>query len=289
MINLSLCTISFRHQLISIEQIAEWASTHRFQAIELWGIHARNLAIQSQYDGDWLGSFGLYVSMISDYLPLDGDVRSAEDKTKLLIERCRHWRVSKLRSFAGQLASHDLDHYRRGEMVKRLRELCALVHEAGIELLIETHPNTLADTADSTRRLLGEVDHPALKLNFDVLHLWEAGDDPLASYHDLEQYIGHLHLKNIVSREQLPVFAPANVYSPAGTREGMVSLFDGAFDYSSFLTSIASEKNIDASLEWFGGDIQDVLRQDREQIFQLGQLIKAKGKPKVARAPVILS
>ena len=49
MINLSLCTISFRHQLMSIEQVADWARAQQFHGIELWGIHARNLAHQPEY------------------------------------------------------------------------------------------------------------------------------------------------------------------------------------------------------------------------------------------------
>ena len=42
--NVAVCTISFRHQLISIDELASWAQAQRFQGIELWGVHARNLA-----------------------------------------------------------------------------------------------------------------------------------------------------------------------------------------------------------------------------------------------------
>ena len=36
----SLCTITFRHHLLSIEDIANWARCNGFQGIELWGAHA---------------------------------------------------------------------------------------------------------------------------------------------------------------------------------------------------------------------------------------------------------
>ena len=43
---LSICTISFRHHLVSLENIAEWARCHDFQGIELWGVHAQGLETQ---------------------------------------------------------------------------------------------------------------------------------------------------------------------------------------------------------------------------------------------------
>lgn len=36
---ISLCTISFRHQLIDLKDIAFWARDTGFQGIELWGVH----------------------------------------------------------------------------------------------------------------------------------------------------------------------------------------------------------------------------------------------------------
>ena len=50
----SLCTITFRHHLLSIEDIANWARCNGFQGIELWGAHARNLAARPELDGSWL-------------------------------------------------------------------------------------------------------------------------------------------------------------------------------------------------------------------------------------------
>jgi 3-dehydroshikimate dehydratase len=274
MINLSVCTISFRHQLISMEQLADWARAQQFQGIELWGIHARNLAQQPQYDAEWLASFGLYTTMVSDYLPLDGDAQETQTKARILCECASRWGTHKIRSFAGNLPSHQVDAQHRQLMVKRLRSICEYVHQQGCQLLLETHPNTLADNAASTGQLLAEVDHPALKINFDVLHLWEAGDDPVAVFKELKPFIQHFHLKNIQARHLLPVFAPANVYSPAGCRKGMVSLFEGEFDYLQFFSSIfsmASGMKVEASLEWFGSQVKETLKQDRDRLAQLGQ------------------
>ncbi len=66
---ISLCTISFRHHLVSLAELAIWAQTNQFQGIELWAAHGRNLASQPHLNGNWLAAFGLEVPMVSDYLP----------------------------------------------------------------------------------------------------------------------------------------------------------------------------------------------------------------------------
>lgn len=97
---LSVCTISFRHQLISLQQIAHWARRNHFQGIELWGVHARNIGTQTECNYEWLKSLGLNVSMISDYLPLGGDKKAAVEKTMQLCTLADAWHTKKLRTFA---------------------------------------------------------------------------------------------------------------------------------------------------------------------------------------------
>lgn len=267
--DLSLCTISFRHHLLSIEDLAVWARANQFQGLELWGIHALNLAQNPTYGRDWLAGYGLAVRMISDYLPLDGDQEEALAKVRRLGSLAQRWGAPRLRTFAGQQGSTQTSAALRQHWTRRLRRLCEEAAGMGLVLLVETHPNTLADTAASTLRLLEEVDHPALAINFDVLHVWEGGDDPAAALAELRPWIGHFHLKNVAARELLDVFAPANVYAAAGSRKGMVPLFEGAFDYRRFLPLILADRDNGASLEWFGGDVQTVLARDRAQIHQL--------------------
>jgi 3-dehydroshikimate dehydratase len=47
-----------------------------------------------------------------------------------------------------------------------LRELCDL--DPHVQFVVETHPNTLADSLDTVQRLLRETERPNLKLNFQV-------------------------------------------------------------------------------------------------------------------------
>jgi 3-dehydroshikimate dehydratase len=263
---LSICTISFRHHLHSIDELAHWAQTQDFQGIELWGIHAKHLADNSYYGRDWLNSYGLETSMLSDYLPLEASVSEMMAETRSLSVLAARWGTNKIRTFAGKKGSAETSREERAALVNRLRLLCELVQSEGQFLLVEIHPNTLTDNLSSTLQLLEETDHPALRINFDVLHMWESGADPVSAIKDLRPFVSHFHFKNIASRSQLDVFAPGNVYAAAGSREGMVPLFEGAVDYREFLGEVIPIMDVEASLEWFGPDVKGVLAKDGNEV-----------------------
>jgi len=273
---LSICTISFRHHLYSIDQIAHWAKSQQFDGIELWGVHAKNLRDDFHYGEEWLNAYGLETSMISDYLPLDADIDTMIKETNDLSNIAKHWGTNKIRTFVGRKGSGQTSHQERKELVQKIRLICEELHTKGQYLLVETHPNTLADQLDSTINLLQEVHHPALRINFDVLHVWESGIHPIKAMKELLPYISHFHLKNISSREKLSVFAPDNVYAAAGTREGMVPLFHGKVDYQEFLSEAIETMDINASLEWFGGNVKDVLKRDGSEVRELLQQLLVK-------------
>lgn len=272
---LSLCTISFRHHLQSMDQIAHWAQTHGFQGIELWGVHAKNLAEDIHYGSDWLSSYGLETSMLSDYLPLDAPLPALMAEMNDLCSLAHRWGTNKIRTFAGNKGSADISRLERIELVSRMKMLCKMAEAEGKQILVETHPFTLTDNPSSTLQLLEETDHPALRVNFDVLHIWESGVDPLYALKQLRPYVSHFHFKNIESRTQLGVFAPNNVYAAAGSREGMVSLFEGAVDYRLFLREAADMVEMEASLEWFGGNVKDILAKDSKEAKKILHLEKA--------------
>ncbi|MCM3443435.1 sugar phosphate isomerase/epimerase family protein [Metabacillus halosaccharovorans] len=273
---LSICTISFRHHLYSIDQIAHWAKSHQFDGIELWGVHAKNLQNDFHYGEEWLYAYGLETSMISDYLPLDADIDTLIKETNDLSNIAKHWGTNKIRTFVGRKGSEQTNHQERKELVQKVRLICEELHTKGQYLLVETHPNTLADQLASTLKLLQEVHHPALRINFDVLHVWESGIQPIHALRELQPYISHFHLKNISSREKLSVFAPDNVYAAAGSREGIVPLFQGQVDYREFLSEAIGTMDINASLEWFGGNVKDVLKRDGSEVRKLHEGLMVK-------------
>lgn len=259
----SICTISFRHQLTSLKEIATFARANGFDGIELWGVHARNLAKTPLLNAEWLATQGLSVPMVSDYLPTDEDERLVRARAARLCEHAIRWGAPLIRTFAGARGSLDVAANERGAIVDRLRAICEVAEAHGLRLAVETHPRTLADCLASTRRLAEEVDHAAFAINFDALHVWEGGDDVVAAHRALKPWIRHHHFKNVRGRADLGVFDPANVYAANGRREGMTPLFSGALDYAPLLEELAGDPTVQASLEWFGDDVFETLARDR--------------------------
>ncbi|MEK3883839.1 sugar phosphate isomerase/epimerase [Paenibacillus sp. PL2-23] len=259
----SLCTISFRHMLVSFDQLIDFAKLHRFDGMEIWGTHARYLYAQRGSQSRMPAEEGLAVSMISDYLDVGSAVSFSDTIAKCEeLLRCANWlQAGKLRTFAGMQGSEETSEGEFETMVWQLRVLGDLCLARGVELLVETHPGTLADNLHAAIRLMREVDHEAVKLNMDFLHIWEAGDDPLESYEKLEAWVEHFHLKNITSLDCCGVFQPHQVYAANGSRAGMTALPDGAIDYREIIHRIAGSGKF-ASLEWFGANPLETLQGD---------------------------
>lgn len=263
----SLCTISFRHQLISFTDIVQFAYENGFEGIELWGTHAQNLYIQERETTEreltFLKDKNLEITMISDYLDisLSADFEKTIEKSEQLVVLANWFNTNKIRTFAGQKGSKDFLEQERKEYVKRIRKICDVFAQHNMYVLLETHPNTLTDTLPSTIELLEEVNHPNLKINLDFLHIWESGADPIDSFHRLKPWTLHYHFKNISSADYLHVFEPNNVYAAAGSRIGMVPLFEGIVNYDEIIQEVRGT-DLFASLEWFGHNAKEILKEE---------------------------
>ncbi|EEM84235.1 MULTISPECIES: sugar phosphate isomerase/epimerase family protein [Bacillus] len=263
----SLCTISFRHQLISFTDIVQFAYENGFEGIELWGTHAQNLYMQeretTERELNFLKDKNLEITMISDYLDisLSADFEKTIEKSEQLVVLANWFNTNKIRTFAGQKGSNDFSEQERKEYVKRIRKICDVFAQHNMYVLLETHPNTLTDTLPSTIELLEEVNHPNLKINLDFLHIWESGADPIDSFQRLKPWTLHYHFKNISSADYLHVFEPNNVYAAAGSRIGMVPLFEGIVNYDEIIQEVRGT-DLFASLEWFGHNSKEILKEE---------------------------
>ncbi|EJR79204.1 3-dehydroshikimate dehydratase [Bacillus cereus VD156] len=263
----SLCTISFRHQLISFTDIVQFAYENGFEGIELWGTHAQNLYMQeretTEQELNFLKDKNLEITMISDYLDisLSADFEKTIEKSEQLVVLANWFNTNKIRTFAGQKGSNDFSEQERKEYVKRIRKICDVFAQHNMYVLLETHPNTLTDTLPSTIELLEEVNHPNLKINLDFLHIWESGADPIDSFQRLKPWTLHYHFKNISSADYLHVFEPNNVYAAAGSRIGMVPLFEGIVNYDEIIQEVRGT-DLFASLEWFGHNSKEILKEE---------------------------
>lgn len=89
---------------------------------------------------------------------------------------------------------------RNDELVERLRRLGDIALREGAVLAVEPHARGLVDSVDRAAWLMGTVDHPAIRLNFDISHYALPGVD-----FDLEDaaarllpHAVHIHIKDSV-------------------------------------------------------------------------------------------
>ncbi|MWC29947.1 sugar phosphate isomerase/epimerase family protein [Paenibacillus sp. MMS18-CY102] len=272
---ISLCTISFRHSLVSFATIVRFALRERFDGIELWGAHAEWLATAEERESTkeqlrLMHGRGMRIAMISDYFDIGSEERFAatQEKAHRMAALARWYGTTRLRTFAGPLPSRQVSPELRRDYVKRLRALSGICAQYGVTLLAETHPGTLSDELASARLLIDEVGHSAFGINLDFLHLWEAGDDVLQAYAELKPWVHHFHLKNVTSADRLHVFEPAQVYASGSDRTGMVPLPDGALDFRPIIAAIG-ESELFSSLEWFGAQPFETLAADAAWLRQL--------------------
>lgn len=248
------CSVAFRHSSPTAAGLAAYTRQYGFDGIEIWAPHARDMA------DDWAAlPERPDVAMLSGYLPLgtaDFDASAARG----LVDLTTRWKAPKLRLFAGQMGWDQANAADRASISRDLRLVADMAQDQGLRVAIETHPGTLADSLTATCDLMQMLDHPAIGLNFDVLHVWEGGTDPLAALEPLAPYLCHVHLKNVTMRERLTVFAPGNVHDADGDRTGMCPLFEGVLDYGRIMPALPQQ--LDMSLEWFGPDPARVMVDD---------------------------
>jgi 3-dehydroshikimate dehydratase len=277
-VKVNLCSITFRHQLVSFIDLIHFAAKSGFSGIELWGVHA-NALLSAPPDSlssvlVELGRLPVEISMISDYVPLDAGVDFATtlQQWQHLIGIAHRFETTNIRIFAcGQGSNHAKpDEWK--VCMKRLRHLADIAEERGVTLVIETHPNTYADTLKSTLQILDDTHHDSIRINLDFLHLWETGSQPREALRALRPYVVNCHLKNVKSWEHLEEFAPDNVYSPSGRREGMISLSEGIVNYSDALYDLFQfGEGIPLAIEWFGDRPFQYLMLEREWLIQMEQ------------------
>lgn len=267
----NICSISFRHELVSFHDLLQFAGLNAFSGIELWGVHGLSILRYRPKEipllMEEMTELGIEVSMVSDYLDLNADTdqfKRIEAKWHELIRLASAFRTNKIRVFAGNRGSAESKPSEWELVIGRLRRMADYSSEYGIHALIETHPHTYADCLESTLRLLDETVHPYIGINLDFLHLWETGASPLAAWSSLKPAVRYFHLKNVLDSKELHVFAPENVYSPNGSRRGIASLAEGKVDYRDIITRLnAEDRNYQASIEWFGNEPFRYLQSER--------------------------
>jgi 3-dehydroshikimate dehydratase len=198
MITLSLCSIAFRSQ--PIEDLVPRIAQTGFDAVEIFGGQIENKSddevrgLKKLADRHKLKVLALapYFSFTRDQAAYDESVERAGK----LVRFSRLLGASKMRTFIDvgptgvSSAAATPAQWQQG--IRGLQTITAL--DRKITFVIETHPLTLADTIDSTQRVIAEAKSPNLKVLYQASTFIEAGI--FKAFDALRPHIDHLHLHN---------------------------------------------------------------------------------------------
>ena len=80
-----------------------------------------------------------------------------------------------------------------------LEQVIPLAEELGVKILIEPEPDLLMENTPEFKAFIQSVKSPAVGLNFDIGHFFCAGENPAASFEELFEWIGHVHIEDIAA------------------------------------------------------------------------------------------
>jgi len=80
-----------------------------------------------------------------------------------------------------------------------LERVIPLAEELNIKVLIEPEPDLLIEKSDQFKSFIKDIRSPIIGLNFDIGHFFCAGEDPVRSFEDLFQWVGHVHIEDIAA------------------------------------------------------------------------------------------
>jgi sugar phosphate isomerase/epimerase len=152
---------------------------------------ARGLAAGGQtvwvVSGGWCDFYHRAPRIDETFASVDRQVRIA-----------RQLGVAELRLFFGRLKHEDYTRTSRDIICENLRRLSDRYPD--IALMFENHDGASL-YPDTCREILGLVDRPNVRMNFDPINFARAGVDSMGALHILQPLIGHVHLKGLDAGE----------------------------------------------------------------------------------------
>ena len=101
-------------------------------------------------------------------------------------------------------------------LFERTAELCRLAEDHGVKFVIEAEPHQLVNNLRQFYRLAEKVKSPALKLNFDIGHMFLSEENIYKAIDDAKEFIVYSHVENMIRGEhahKLPWDGDVDIYS----------------------------------------------------------------------------
>jgi 3-dehydroshikimate dehydratase len=241
MIRTGICSVTLRQ--LSVTEVVAAASAADLSCIE-WGsdihvppsdVHAADLARDLTMEN------GLTVASYGSYFRAGWDDPST---FRPVVESAIRLGAPRIRVWAGRAGSREATAEQWRAVVDGARRAADSAAEAGIGLAFEFHGGTLTDDADSTVRLLEDVDRPTVRT------YWQ----PPVGLEDGPALAGLRRVLRWVSAVHVFSWWPGQERQLLGAR---AELWRSVFDLLS-----STRRNIDALLEFVPGDDPGVVRTE---------------------------
>lgn len=164
--------------------------------IELWGRHLEGLSeAQVEALAGAIEETGQKVVVLAPYWDFSSSdeavERSIEDAGKYL--RIKDvFDCSKIRVFTGAPASADATEENWERALNGLARLARMYDGTGVTFVVETHGDQLADTPETCQRLMGELDEPSIRVNYQKML-----GDPSDELDMLYPWVAHVHVSPV--------------------------------------------------------------------------------------------
>ncbi|SDJ16804.1 sugar phosphate isomerase/epimerase family protein [Alteribacillus bidgolensis] len=275
----SMATVSFRYSLYSFEELLELAKASGFQGVELWEPHL--LRSEQDFDIPQHHQKDIHILVLSGYMDLTNFSNSYSynwlNDIKKKLEQCQSLHIPLLRLFSGSLSSHDMNWMQWKQWLDRVNQIDTLAKEYNVQVVFETHPNTLLDDYYSVCYFVDEIEKNQwnhIGINFDTFHVWEFGKDPLDCLKQWYPHVKHVHLKN--AKQQTNDFVFSNIYHPIGNYRDLCSISEGIVDTEPLVKYLQSQSyDAAATLEWFGHPDLEFMKNE---IRYLNEIIEQQEK-----------
>jgi sugar phosphate isomerase/epimerase len=102
------------------------------------------------------------------------------------------------------------------QSIQAIAELAQAAGDVGIQFALKLHYGQSIYNTRTALRLMSEVKHPALGLNYDATHIGRVGDEPVAALEALKDYVIHMHIRD-TQMDQLKISPPDGQIAGRGT------------------------------------------------------------------------
>jgi len=137
------------------------------------------------------------------------------DRFKIAVDSAEFFEAPMIRIFSYYAPEEGQDiHTHRDEVIRRMRAKTDYIKNRNVTLIHENEKGIYGDTGKYCLDLLKSVDSPKFRAAFDFGNFVQVGENPLTAWPMLKPYSIHIHIKDVLAKEDRAV--------PAGQGDGHV-------------------------------------------------------------------